>query len=83
MDLKLAEEKYNEFLEEACELYRDIDKLDNMVRAPFRKIAALLDIDDEDIYDYHTCRFYGWTYKIWGEVIDHVVVIRGVNHGTY
>ena len=42
MDLKLAEEKYNEFLEEACELYRDIDKLDNMVRAPFRKIAALL-----------------------------------------
>lgn len=38
MDLKLAEEKYNEFLEEACELYRDIDKLDNMVRAPLERL---------------------------------------------
>lgn len=71
-NLELAEELYDEFLEEACELYNAIEKMKNKVRAPFRKLAVLLDIDDEDYYDYHTRRFNDWTNKIWGDVIDLV-----------
>ena len=71
-NLELAEELYDEFLEEASELYNAIEKMKNKVRAPFRKLAASLDIDDEDYYDYHARRFNDWTNKIWGDVIDLV-----------
>lgn len=63
-NLELAEELYDEFLEEACELYNAIEKMKNKVRTPFRKLAALLDIDDEDYYDYHARRFNDWTNKV-------------------
>lgn len=75
-NLELAEELYNEFLGEACELYDAISNLDNRVRLPFKKLAALLDIDDD--YDYHGRRFNDWTNKIWSEVIDSVK-----SHGLY
>ena len=77
-NLELAEELYDEFLEEACELYDAISKMKNKVRLPFRKLAALLDIDDEDDYDYHSRRFHDWTNKIWSDVIDLVK-----SHGLY
>lgn len=77
-NLELAEELYDEFLEEACELYNAIRKLDNEVRTPYRKIATLLDVDYKDFTDYYTGRFYDWANKVHGEVTDLVK-----SHGLY
>ena len=71
-NLELAEELFDEFLGEACELYHEIEKLDNEVRTPYRKIAALLDIDYKDVTDHYTSRFYDWANKVHVEVIDLV-----------
>lgn len=77
-NLELAEELYDEFLEEACELYNAIRKLDNEVRTPYRKIATFLDVDYKDFTDYYTGRFYDWANKVHAEVTD-----LAKSHGLY